>query len=324
MTHLTLRLSKLAGAVALVLVATAAFIARQDQPIDPLTPVPTIPIAMPDAQAPVGLRFAILPTAHSAGAPEGLLVAGGSWLKNRQLVQNAVLIEHPQGNLLFDTGLGREARQQFQVNSWFDQQLLAFDALNPVLDQLLKHGLAASHINRIIPSHMHWDHVSALPEFPEAEVWVAPKERQGAEGGVAPAFLNSQFEHVTHWHDLDMSGPSYMGFAHSQDVFADGSVVLVPLSGHTAGQVGLFLTLASGKRYFFTGDVSWTLEGFQWGADRSWLLQQFLSVDKDSAANQPLIMHIHRLMQAHPELIVVPAHDENVARMLPNFPMFES
>ncbi len=51
-----------------------------------------------------------------------------------------------------------------------------------------------------------------------------------------------------------------MGFDESLDLFGDGRLVLVPLPGHTPGSVGLFVTLDSGRRLFFSGDTSWRLE----------------------------------------------------------------
>ena len=85
----------------------------------------------------------------------------------------------------------------------------------------------------------------------------------------------------------------------------------------------MFLSLPSGQRYFFTGDVTWTLEGLRTPADRSWLLRQVLHVDQDEAQNQACIVHIHQIMQRFPALSVVPAHDENVLQTLPRFPQFK-
>ena len=69
--------------------------------------------------------------------------------------------------------------------------------------------------------------------------------------------------------------------------------------------------------------VTWTIEGLQTPADRSWVLRQILGVDHDVAANQACILHIHHLMKRFPELNVVPAHDENVIGRLPRFPAFQ-
>lgn len=278
---------------------------------------------LPAAQPPQGLAFSVLKTSESNGAPEAFIVAGGSWLQYRHPVHTAVLVKHPQGTFLFDTGLGRQVAQQFGANTWLDRQFFAYGPVNPVADQFEKAGWAIDSVKMIVPSHMHWDHISALTDFPDTPVWASTTERDHARQGHAPGFLQSQFAGVKQWHDLSFKPVAYLGFAASLDMFGDGSVVLVPLSGHTAGQIGMFLNLPSGQRYFFTGDVTWTIEGLQWAADRSWLLRQLVQVDHDEPGNQRAIGHIHQIMQRFPELIVVPAHDENVFKRLPHFPQFK-
>jgi N-acyl homoserine lactone hydrolase len=280
--------------------------------------------ALPTAHPPADLSFSVIKTGESKGALEGLLVAGGSLFQQRHLAQSAVLVRHPKVTFLFDTGLGRQVDKQFAVNTWLDKQFFAYTAVNPAADQLQKAGWQLDAISMIVPSHMHWDHISGLDDFPTAQVWATPTERQHAEQGHAPGFLASQFEHVRNWHELKFDqGAAYLGFDRSLDMFGDGAVVLVPLSGHTAGQVGMFLTLSSGQRYFFTGDVTWTIEGLRTPADRSWLLRQVVHVDHDEAANQACIVHIHQIMQRFPALTVVPAHDEHVLQTLPRFPQFK-
>jgi len=291
-------------------------------------PAPAVKVdvgqSLPLASPPEDLSFSVIKTSESKGALEGLLVAGGSWFRQRHLTQSAVLVRHPKGILLFDTGLGRQVDKQFAVNSWLDKQFFAYTAVNSAADQLEKAGWQLDAINMIVPSHMHWDHISGLDDFPNAQVWVTQPERQHAEQGQAPGFLASQFEHVRNWHELRFDqGAPYLGFDHSLDLFGDGAVVLVPLIGHTAGQVGMFLNLPSGRRYFFTGDVTWTLEGLLTPADRSWLLRQVLHVDHDEAANQACIIHIHQIMRRFPAVTVVPAHDEHVLQTLPHFPRFQ-
>jgi len=294
----------------------------------PALPEPAVPPhlgqTLPAAHPPAGLSFSVIKTGESKGAMEGMLVSGGSWFTRRHLSHSAVLVKHPKATFLFDTGLGRQVDHQFAINTWLDRQFFAYTAVNPAADQLAKAGWQPDAIGMIVPSHMHWDHVSGLDDFPKAQVWTTPQEREHAAHGHAPAFLASQFAHVTNWHELRFTpGAAYLGFDRSLDLFGDGAVVLVPLSGHTAGQVGMFLTLPSGQRYFFTGDVTWTLEGLRTPADRSWLLRHVLHVDQDEAQNQACIVHIHQIMQRFPALSVVPAHDENVLQTLPRFPQFK-
>lgn len=307
----------------LMLAGLTACVATLDRPLQASSSLPEMGTALPLADPPAGLAFSVVHTGRSRGAQEAFIVGGGSWFRHRQPAQVAVVVRHPQGTFLFDSGLGRRIAQQFVVNSWLDRQFFAYQDVDPAADQFAKAGWRTDSIRFIVPSHMHWDHVSGLPDFPGAEVWVRPEEREHAERGHAPAFLHSQFQHVVEWKDLVFQPGAYLGFDRSLDLFGDGAVVFVPLTGHTAGQVGMFLNLPSGRRYFFTGDVTWTIEGLRTPADRSWLLRRILHVDHDQAANQACILHIHRLMQRFPDLKVVPAHDENVLQGLPRFPDFQ-
>jgi glyoxylase-like metal-dependent hydrolase (beta-lactamase superfamily II) len=315
-------LKRVIGGGLVLLAVGAAFLAWQDRPLDPAA-VPglaEIPAEWPAALAPQGLSFSVLRTGESAGTLEALVVAGGSWFTPRRPVHSAVLVRHPRGTLLFDSGLGRQVAQQFAVNGAIDREFFGYRAEEPAAEQLARHGVTAASLQAIVPSHMHWDHISGLADFPDTEVWVQPAEREQAALGHPPAFIQSQFSGVKRWRELSFTAEPYMGFAGQRDVFGDGSVVLVPLVGHTAGHVGLFLLLPSGRRYFFTGDVTWTVEGLRRSADRPWITRHAVKLDHDNAANRRAIVQIHRLMKRHPQLTVVPAHDENVARTLPRFP----
>lgn len=315
---------KLLGGVLALLVLAGVSTTAVDTPLDPAAHARrAIPAALPAVSPPPGLAFTVFQTSHSVGAPEALVVAGGGWTTRRDLVHQAVLIRHPRGTLLYDTGLGRQADAQFAANAAFHRRFFAYAGLSPVVDQMVARGDSPRDITVVVPSHMHWDHVSALPDLPWAEVWAAPLERKGAYEGVPPAFLASQFEGVRRWRDLRLADGPYLGFPASQDVFGDGSVVLVPLPGHTRGQTGLFLALPSGRRYFFIGDVTWTLEGVRTPADRPWLTRHLVHLDHDEAANREAIVHVHRLAAAHPGLTIVPMHDERVAQGLPRYPRYQ-
>lgn len=310
--------------VALVLAVLAATISAQDAPLSTQLVQPVLPATLPATQPPQGLRFSVLKTAFSRGAFESMIVGGGSWLRYRQPSQMAVLVQHPQATFLFDTGLGRQVAQQFQTNGWFHRQVFAYGDVDPAADQLVRAGWSPDQIKMIVPSHMHWDHISGLVDFPQAQVLVADAERAQAQQGTPPAFIHSQFDSVQHWQPLRFADRPYVGFPKSLDLFGDGSVVLVPLGGHTVGQVGMFLSLPSGARYFFTGDVTWTLEGVLWPADRSWALRQIVRVDHDEAENQRAIVLLHHIHKQYPTLKVIPAHDEHVLATLPQFPNFQN
>ena len=311
-------------AATLLLVAGAIVLMPMlEGPLDvPAGTGPGLPQRWPEARPPHGLSYSVIHTSATRATPAALVVAGGPWSEQRRPLHAAVLVRHPQGSLLLDTGLGRQVAQQFAVNSAFYRRFFAYDAVHPAVDQLQAHGVDPQTIGRIVPTHMHWDHVSGLKDFPQAEVWVQAIELEQARRGQPPAFIASQFDGDVRWRLFEFTGGPYMGYPGSLDFYGDGSVVFVPLGGHTAGQVGMFLALPSGQRLFFIGDTTWAAEGISRPAERPWLVRRVSNVDADEARNRDVIAHVHRLAQAFPELIVVPAHDERVAAKLPRFPAF--
>jgi N-acyl homoserine lactone hydrolase len=121
--------------------------------------------------------------------------------------------------------------------------------------------------------------------------------------------------------ELDIDGPPYENFDRSLDLFGDGSIVLIPLPGHTPGSMGMFVNLRSGKRYFFIGDLTWAIEGVQLPAERPWVSRKL--VDKDEEAVRHSIVRVHQLLNRYPDLIVVPAHDRRVHDRIALFPAIE-
>ena len=111
-----------------------------------------------------------------------------------------------------------------------------------------------------------------------------------------------------------------MGFDRSLDLFGDRSLVLVPLDGHTPGSTGLFLPLEDGRRFFFTGDASWRLEGFTGPKEKFWFSRRL--VDQDRDATRQVLEQVHALLDREPELVIVPAHDANVHKQLGFYPQW--
>ena len=101
------------------------------------------------------IGFSVVKTSSSAGTQEAFVVSSGSWFTRRHLSQNAVLIKHPKGDVLIDSGLGRNIAAQFSENSFFDQQLFSYENLDPVANQLERHQYDISNITKIIPTNMN-------------------------------------------------------------------------------------------------------------------------------------------------------------------------
>ncbi|MEQ1724582.1 MAG: MBL fold metallo-hydrolase [Sphingopyxis sp.] len=258
--------------------------------------------------APIRLGFSIVPTA-TAVAPEGAMFEGGSWLKRRTLAHSTVMICHPRAFILFDTGLGRQIDSQFSDFPALTRTFFGgFQRLTPVADVIARDHVCPGRPLIIIPSHLHWDHAGGIEDFPDAPVWVQSAELQQVHsGGVDQGFLQNEVDAASiQWRRLSFVDHPYEHFRQSRDIFGDGSLILVPMAGHTAGSVGLFITVG-GKRYFFTGDTSWALQGFSPPAHKFFAARSIADLDPDQLAAE--IVGVHRLMERDSDLTIIPAHD---------------
>lgn len=282
----------------------------------------SIGFAAAAADAPSGsIEFSLVKTDQTR-APEGLVWSGGSLFKTVTINHVAVLVRHPQGTFLFDTGLGEHVAEQYRQDMpwWARPSFKYAEPVTPARPQLDRAGI---HVPRIILSHTHWDHASGLVDFPEAEVWVTPEERSfdQREGLGFPGAFPSQIGAPSiRWHVYALEPKPVAGFARSLDLFGDGSAVLVPLPGHTPGAVGLLLTLASGRQYLFCGDTVWSARALKDARPKSYLAS--VIADNDREQTLQAIRQLRELMRQHPELVVVPAHDAAVQDALGYFPQW--
>jgi len=270
-----------------------------------------------------GVSFSVIKTAQSSGSLEAMVVSGGRLLEPRYLVHNAVLIRHPEGDILWDTGIGRQIEMQVKAFGFLDRQLFKVEGVDPARDQLERHHYNFNALKAIIPSHMHWDHVSGLEDFVDIPVWTPKISHSEAKEGEAPAFIEAQYDAPElRWKYIDLTAQAYLGFSRSLDIYGDGRLVLVDLSGHTNGHLGLFVNLEDGSRYFFIGDTTWVLEGIQSRKSRPVFVNWLVGVDTNVDENFNRIEEIYQLSQRNPEIIIVPTHDEKVLKTLPLYPEF--
>jgi glyoxylase-like metal-dependent hydrolase (beta-lactamase superfamily II) len=179
------------------------------------------------------------------------------------------LVRHPRGDLLIDTGFGRNIDQQFRTLPFTVRAITFYSLWRPAADQLRDAGYDPLSLHAIVLAHSHWDHVSGLPDFPGVPVWVTPPEhefiRKSGDMDFCRLFTGIRYE------EYEFEGGPYLGFPQSHDVYGDGSIVVVPAFGHTPGSVIIFVTLFGGTRYALVGDVVWQLEGITQREERPWI-----------------------------------------------------
>jgi glyoxylase-like metal-dependent hydrolase (beta-lactamase superfamily II) len=185
-------------------------------------------------------------------APERLIDRDGSWFQTRQLRVRYGILEHPGfGPVLIDTGYSSHL---FTGARSFG--LRAYAAMfNPVLEQegeiaavLRRLGYSVEDVRKIVVTHFHADHVSALRSLPKAQI-IADRQTLttilGQSGfanmrhGIFPELLPDDVLHrVTDVAECRVSdAPLDLGAG--RDLLGDGTVIAVDLPGHAAGHFGL-------------------------------------------------------------------------------------
>jgi glyoxylase-like metal-dependent hydrolase (beta-lactamase superfamily II) len=233
----------------------------------------------------------------------------------------AVLVRHPQATFLIDAGFGKNVGSHWQTIPWLMRRLSSYERETPVADQLQQHGIAPGQIKWAFITHSHWDHISGLEDFPGLEVRMPAAELKFIRDRRMPGLIDRMIDSMN-VRTFEFSGGPYENFDRSLDLFGDGSVVLVPLPGHTDGSTGVFVNLRSGKRFLFTGDLTWALEGFELPAERPWLARRLVDYDEEEVRRS--IVKVHLLMKRRSDLVVVPAHDRRVHRRIASLPNFEN
>lgn len=267
--------------------------------------------ALPPAVAIDGVSFSVIRGAEME-SQEGFSVRGGSLSKPFMSGLVAFMVEHPGGRLLIDAGVGRDVPEHLKTTPLLLQTLARLTVNQPTIDALAARGLEPGDLRGIVLTHSHWDHVSGLEDLREVPVWITSEElahaRSDDEGGKLYRQLEGQGQFQLH--ELSFADGAYGPFAQSDDFFGDGSVVLVPMPGHTPGSIGVFVMLPAGKRFLVIGDTSWTREGVDWPAEKPWLTRRM--VDHDAGAVREQLVLLHQLQRANPDLVIVPAHDARV------------
>src|SRR5262245_27549080 len=135
---------------------------------------------------------------------------GGSLFERRDFSMAGTLVKHPKGDLLIDTGFGREIDEQFATMPLMFRAVTFYSLWRPAVDQLKDAGYDGKSLRAILLTHAHWDHVSGLPDLLSVPVWVTPLEhefiRQGGSGQFGKPFTGVRYE------EYGFEGGPYLGF----------------------------------------------------------------------------------------------------------------
>lgn len=246
----------------------------------------------------------------SVSVPELIAVRGAFSLAPRLISHSAVLVRHPKATFLYDTGMCIDISLYMRDQSFFFRNVLGKFTFEQSLSSHLQYlDMKPGDLDFALISHLHWDHVSGVSDIPGVPLRINRVEYDAAQQSLLVQHhdLPRQLMGDNPVELFDCSGPSYEGFHSSHDLLGDGSVVLVPLPGHTAGNTGMFINRSNGSRLFLLGDAAWVSENYLRPATMHPFIWSAVTSD-DATACQTLI-DLHHFSHRHPEIALIAMHD---------------
>lgn len=181
-----------------------------------------------------------------------------------------VFIEHPKGNVLFDTGYSShfyKGIKEFPFN--------LYGLVTPCTvreEEYATNILKDKTVDFIILSHFHADHMAGLRDFNDVPIICSKKEylhlkdKKGfgaLKKAFIPSLLPTDFEaRARYVEDLDLicNPIENSVFTKVYDVFKDKSLLIVELPGHSKNTLGLIIN--GDEKYFLISDAAWLRENY--------------------------------------------------------------
>ena len=212
------------------------------------------------------------------------------------------VVEHPEGAVAIDAGLAAGVRVP-----WLQRRFapIPLSGPNDIGEPLRAKGIELEAIRLVILTHLDWDHVGAVDRFPNADILVHRPEHEFASTLMGkqryqPQLWPADFQPTLYELESEPYGP----FPSSRVLTERGDVRIVPLPGHSVGQVGVVVE-TDGPRLLFTADhimrQDWFLEDY--AAGRMIGLGQF-----GRKAAIETSRRLHRFIEEAPT-VLLPAHD---------------
>jgi glyoxylase-like metal-dependent hydrolase (beta-lactamase superfamily II) len=177
----------------------------------------------------------------------------------------AFAIEHPEGVIVVDTGeTARTADAdyfprwhpffRFGLREWVGPE----EEIGP---QLQQRGISPTDVRWVVLTHFHTDHAGGLHHFPHTEIVASRNDIAIASGrrGRLRGYPNRRFPAWLDPTPVDLQPERLGPFPESLRLTDAGDVTLVPLHGHTPGQIGVVVDEGD-HQVLLAGDASYNQE----------------------------------------------------------------
>jgi N-acyl homoserine lactone hydrolase len=214
------------------------------------------------------------------------------------------ILEHPEGPIAIDTGMSRKVRVPLPQRRIAPRPLT--ESIEEIGPQMRAAGVDTNDLRRFVLTHLDWDHTGGLELFPNAEVLVHRREHEFAQKLAGkwryqPKLWPASFEPTLYDLDPEPYGP----FPESKALTERGDVRLVPIPGHTIGQVGVIVR-TDDVALFFAADHTlrqdWFVDDYE--AGRLSMLGALFYPEAGAETSR----RIHRFVEEVPT-VFIPSHD---------------
>ena len=167
--------------------------------------------------------------------------------EHKTLVNTCYLVVHPEGTLLWDTGLPDGLVDIPEGRTLYD--VFVMRVTKTLAAQLKEIDYPPGTISYLGISHMHGDHVGNVDLFPQAMLLMQKEEYDAAFGanpdkfGFDPAVYSSLRSNPVKILEGDY------------DLFGDGTVIIKRTLGHTPGHQALYVKLPKTGNILLSGDL---------------------------------------------------------------------
>jgi glyoxylase-like metal-dependent hydrolase (beta-lactamase superfamily II) len=240
------------------------------------------------------------------------------WLTGRPI--NVYVIEHTDGVVLFDTG---QDRASVTDPGYFPdgpvgliyRRLARFEVSEDetVSAGLARLGYGPADVTTAVISHLHQDHIGGVREIPGADLLVAAEEWRSLHRPMAEArgFLRDHIEVPgLRWSPVEfttLEDPSLAPFTTGHDLFGDGSLVILPTPGHTAGSMSMLVRRHQMNPMLLAGDLTYDIHAFERGGTGGVGSRRQLRQTRDK---------VLALRANNPGMQILAAHDPAAAALL--------